>query len=132
MPYWGVQRATATPRGACPVCGRSGGLPVVTPKVGAMPDDADFERPVRGSRWSDSQSRAALQAIAEGVAEIAGFDLVGISAARDDGYLHTLCVVGPEEACAALADSLAPTQPLLDQLEVADDWGALKFVPHDR
>lgn len=97
-----------------------------------MPDDADFERPVRGSRWSDSQSRAALQAIAEGVAEIAGFDLVGISAARDDGYLHTLCVVGPEDACAVLIDSLAPTQPLLDQLEVAEDWGSLKFVPHDR
>jgi signal transduction histidine kinase len=97
-----------------------------------MPDDADFERPVRGSRWSDSQSRAALQAIAEGVAEIAGFDLVGISAARDDGYLHTLVVVGPEEASRVLLDSLAPTGPLLDQLQVADDWGALKFVPHDR
>ncbi|GAA4374627.1 GAF domain-containing sensor histidine kinase [Nocardioides caricicola] len=97
-----------------------------------MSDDADFERPVRGSRWSDSQSRAALQAIAEGVSEIAGFDLVGIAAVRDDGYLHQLVVVGPEEARAALLDSLAPTQPLLDQLEVAEDWGALKFVPHDR
>ncbi len=97
-----------------------------------MPDDADFERPVRGSRWSDSQSRAALQAIAEGVSEIAGFDVVGISAARNDGYLHTLVIVGPEDAREALIDSLAPTQPLLDQLESAEDWGALKFVPHDR
>ncbi|WP_243059683.1 cell wall metabolism sensor histidine kinase WalK [Nocardioides sp. SR21] len=97
-----------------------------------MTDDADFERPVRGSRWSDSQSRAALQAIAEGVAEIAGFDVVGIAAVRDDGYLHQLVVVGPEDARAALLDSLAPAQPLLDQLEVADDWGPLKFVPHDR
>ena len=97
-----------------------------------MPENHAFERPIRGSRWSDSESRAALQAIAEGVAEIAGFDLVGISAARDDGYLHTLVVVGPEDARRTLIDSLAPTQPLLDQLEVAEDWGALKFVPHDR
>ena len=97
-----------------------------------MPDDADFVRPVRGSRWSDSQSRAALQAIAEGVAEIAGFDLVGISAARDDGYLHTLVIVGPEEARKTLVDSLAPTQMMLDQLAVAEDWGPLKWIPHDK
>ncbi|WP_051548861.1 sensor histidine kinase [Nocardioides sp. URHA0032] len=96
-----------------------------------MPD-ADFVRPVRGSRWSDSQSRDALQAIAEGVSEIAGFDLVGISAARDDGYLHTLVVVGPEEARATLLDSLAPTQALLDQLALAEDWGPLKWIPHDK
>lgn len=97
-----------------------------------MSDDADFVRPVRGSRWSDDQSRAALQAIAEGVSEIAGFDVVGIAAVRDDGYLHQLVVVGPDDARQALIDSLAPVQPLLDQLEAADDWGALKFVPHDR
>lgn len=97
-----------------------------------MPDEADFVRPVRGSRWSDSQSKDALQAIAEGVSAIVGFDLVGISAARDDGYLHTLVVVGPEQARRTLLDTLAPTQPLLDQLQDAEDWGALKFVPHDR
>lgn len=97
-----------------------------------MSENADFERPIRGSRWSDNQSRDALQAIAEGVAEIAGFDLVGIAAVRDDGYLHQLVVVGPDDAREILLDSLAPTQPLLDQLKVADDWGALKFVPHDR
>ena len=97
-----------------------------------MSDAPDFIRPVRGSRWSDDQSRAALQVIAEGVSEIAGFDVVGISAARDDGYLHQLVVVGPDDARQALLDTLAPTQPLLDQLRDADDWGALKFVPHDR
>lgn len=91
----------------------------------------DFERPVRGTRWADSQSRDALMAIAEGVAEIAGFDLVGISAARDDGYLHTLVVVGPEEARRALHDTIAPTAPFLEQLAVAEDWGPLKWIPHD-
>lgn len=93
---------------------------------------AAFVRPIRGSRWSDRQSRDALQAIAEGVAEVAGFDLVGISVARDDGYLQALVIVGPDEARAVLVDSLAPTKDLLEQLETAEDWGALKFIPHDR
>jgi GAF domain-containing protein len=98
-----------------------------------MSEDApDSERPVRGSRWSDTPSRDALQAIAEGVAEAAGFDLVGISVARDDGYLHTLVLVGPEEARRVLIDSLAPVDQLLVQLETAEDWGALKFIPHDK
>ncbi|GAW51754.1 MULTISPECIES: sensor histidine kinase [unclassified Nocardioides] len=98
-----------------------------------MSEDApDFVRPVRGSRWSDTQSRDALQAIAEGVAEVAGFDLVGISVAREDGYLHTLALVGPEEARRVLVDSLAPVDQLLVQLETAEDWGALKFIPHDK
>lgn len=98
-----------------------------------MSDDApDFERPVRGSRWSDAQSRDALQAIAEGVAEVAGFDLVGISVVRDDGYLHTMVIVGPDEARDVLVDSLAPADQLLEQLETAEDWGALKFIPHDK
>lgn len=97
-----------------------------------MSESAELLPPVRASRWSDRQSRDALQAIAEGVAEVAGFDLVGISAVRDDGYLQTLVIVGPKEARKRLIDSLAPVAPLIEQLQQADDWGALKFVPHDR
>lgn len=97
-----------------------------------MIDSPDFERPVRGSRWSDDQSRQALQAIAESIAETTGFDLVGISVVRDDGYLQQLCIVGPEDARAVLLDSLAPLDPLLDALENAEDWGSLKYVRHDR
>lgn len=97
-----------------------------------MIDSPDFERPVRGSRWSDDQSRQALEAIAESIIETTGFDLVGISAVRDDGYLQQLCVVGPEEARAALIDSLAPLEPLLVALEVAEDWGWLKYVRYDK
>lgn len=90
------------------------------------------ERPVRGSRWSDDQSRAALQSIVETLAEASGFDVAGVSAVRDDGYLHRLCLVGPDEARERLLDSLAPVEPLVSALEHAEDWGAFKFVPHDR
>ena len=92
----------------------------------------DFERPVRGSRRSDDQARTSLTSLVDALAETIGFEIVGVSAVRDDGYLHLLCLIGPDDAREALVDTLAPVAPLLDQLEVADDWGALKFVPHDR
>ncbi len=95
-------------------------------------ESSDFVRPVRASRWSDAQSRDALQAIVEGVAEISAFEVVGVSVVREDGYLQIIALVGPEEARKELLDSLAPVAPLLEQLELADDWGTLKYVPHDR
>ncbi|KQW48036.1 hypothetical protein ASC77_16730 [Nocardioides sp. Root1257] len=95
-----------------------------------QPDD--FERPVRGSRWSDDQAREALLPIVETLAAVTGFEVIGVSGVRDDGYLHQLSVVGPADAREVLLDSLAPVAMLVDALTEADDWGALKFVPHDR
>ena len=97
-----------------------------------MTDSSGFERPVRGSRWSDDQARESLLPIIETLAEVTGFEVIGVSGVRDDGYLHHLCVVGPDDAREALLDSLAPAAMLVDALESADVWGALSFVPHDR
>lgn len=94
--------------------------------------DTEFERPARGSRWSDAQSREALQPIVESFAQATGFEVVGVSAVRDDGYLHILALAGPEEARAALLGSLAPVAPLMEALERAESWGRLQFVPHQR
>lgn len=91
-----------------------------------------FERPVRGSRWSDDQARDALLPIIETLAQVTGFEVIGVSGVREDGYLHHLSVVGPEDAREALLDSLAPAAMLVDALDSADVWGALSFVPHDR
>lgn len=98
-----------------------------------MPEQTEeFQRPVRGSRWSDDQARESLLPIVETLAQVTGFDVIGVSGVRDDGYLHHLCVVGPDDAREALLDSLAPAAMLVDALAVADVWGALSFVPHDR
>jgi signal transduction histidine kinase len=97
-----------------------------------MTDNSGFERPVRGSRWSDDQARESLLPIVETLAEVTGFEVIGVSGVREDGYLHHLCVVGPDDARAALLDSLAPAAMLVDALESADVWGTLSFVPHDR
>ncbi len=98
-----------------------------------MPEQTEgFQRPVRGSRWSDDQARESLLPIVETLAQVTGFDVIGVSGVRDDGYLHHLCVVGPDDAREALLDSLAPAAMLVDALAAADVWGALSFVPHDR
>lgn len=94
--------------------------------------DAVFERPARGSRWSDVQSRDALQPIVESFAQATGFEVVGVSAVRDDGYLHILALTGPQEARDSLLGSLAPVAPLLEALERAESWGRFQFVPHQR
>lgn len=91
-----------------------------------------LDRLVRGSRWSDDQARESLQAIVETLSRVTGFEVVGVSGIRDDGYLHVLALTGPDEARAVLLDSLAPAAPLLEALGAADVWGTLQFLPHDR
>ena len=75
--------------------------------------------------------RAALQFIAEGVTELAGFGVAAIGVVRD-GVLHTVAVAGDDEASEELGDIQTPVEALLAELENAEDWGAFKFVPHER
>jgi signal transduction histidine kinase len=75
--------------------------------------------------------RAALQFIAEGVTELAGFGVAAIGVVRD-GMLHTVAVAGDDEASKELRDTQTPVEALLAELETAEDWGAFKFVPHER
>ena len=75
--------------------------------------------------------RAALQLIAEGVTELAGFELAAISIVHD-GRLHTIAIAGAEHAEPELSTLNPPVAAVLAELENAEDWGMLKFVPHER
>ena len=75
--------------------------------------------------------RAALQLIAEGVTELAGFELAAISIVFD-GRLHTIAIAGDEHAQPELSTLNPPVAAVLAELENAEDWGMLKFVPHER
>ncbi len=72
---------------------------------------------------------AALQFVAEGVTELAGFELAALSIVHDE-HLHTVAVAGGDDA--ELSTVHTPVGALLAELEHAEDWGALKFVPHER
>jgi signal transduction histidine kinase len=75
--------------------------------------------------------RAALQLIAEGVTELAGFELAAISIVHD-GRLHTIAIAGDEYAGAEPSTLRPAVADVLAELERAEDWGMLKFVPHER
>jgi two-component system, OmpR family, phosphate regulon sensor histidine kinase PhoR len=83
-------------------------------------------------RWSDEPSRDALQLIAEGVTELAGFGIAAISVARDDGKLEVMAVAGSDAAREQLQGTRTPIDRLTKEIEKADDWGLLRFVPHER
>lgn len=95
-----------------------------TPPTGPVPS--------RPTSWSDAPSRDALQLIAEGVTELAGFGVAAISVAREDGKLEVMAVAGSEAAREQLQGTRTPVDRLAREIEKADDWGLLRFVPHER
>lgn len=82
--------------------------------------------------WSDAPSRDALQLIAEGVTQLAGFGVAAISAVREDGKMEVMAVAGSDAARVQLQGRRTPVDRLTGELEKADDWGLLRFVPHER
>lgn len=76
--------------------------------------------------------RDALELIAESAADLLGFAMAAVSLVDDD-VLRTVAVVGvhPDDR-----DTIMGRTPSVDRvmaaLEGADDWGRLRFMPHDR
>ncbi|NYD40364.1 ATP-binding protein [Nocardioides panaciterrulae] len=89
------------------------------------------QRPAHPSEWYDA-SREALQTIAEGVTQLAGFGVAAISVARDDGRLEVMAVAGNDEAHEQLLGTRTPIDRLESEIAHADEWGLLRFVPHER
>lgn len=72
-----------------------------------------------------------LRFVAEGVTALAGFDVVAISIVDGD-ELYMVAVAGSEDASRELLHVRAPVSDVLAELDVADEWGRMLFVPHDR
>jgi signal transduction histidine kinase len=79
--------------------------------------------------WSDAPTRASLQVLAEGAAALAGFAQSAISVRRGD-HLEVVATSGPE--LADLVGTWLPVEVLEKELAKSDDWGHLRFVPHER
>jgi signal transduction histidine kinase len=82
--------------------------------------------------WSDAPSRDALQLIAEGVTELAGFGIAAISVVRDDGKLEVMAVAGSDDARESLQGRRTPIDQLMVEIDKADEWGLMRFLPHER
>ncbi|HYJ26707.1 MAG TPA: HAMP domain-containing sensor histidine kinase [Nocardioides sp.] len=74
----------------------------------------------------------ALQNIAEGVTDLLGFEVAAISIARDDHTLEMVVVAGSAEAREQLLGHRTPISQIERELATAEEWGDLRFVPHER
>ncbi|HEX6486291.1 MAG TPA: ATP-binding protein [Nocardioidaceae bacterium] len=75
---------------------------------------------------------SVLQTVVNGVADVTGFAVAAVSYRHPDGHFEVVAVAG-DDACR---DQLLGARTSLDELagefDIADDWGLLKFIPHER
>lgn len=78
--------------------------------------------------WVDDQTRLHLQVLIEGAATLAGFEQSSITLRTDD-WFEVVAAAGVEED---FVGTRAPAASIELELARADEWGAWRFVPHER
>ena len=73
---------------------------------------------------------ASLQSVLEGIVEAIAFGAGAINYVRTDGTMEIVAVAGPAEAREALLGTVVPPGVLERELELAQRWGRLRFLPH--
>jgi len=107
-----------------------------------MPTDPPAQAPVdvsahalgeadHATSWADGTTHEALLVIAEGITQLAGFDVAAVSVCRDSQHMQVMAVAGSDEARDTLQGTYTPIARLMEELEHAQDWGMFKFVPHE-
>jgi diguanylate cyclase (GGDEF)-like protein/PAS domain S-box-containing protein len=73
-----------------------------------------------------------LQAVADGVVEGLGFGVAVVNLVHDADFVQVVAVAGSQEATDLLLGETGTLVGWQKALSAADEWGGLKFVPHDR
>jgi signal transduction histidine kinase len=73
----------------------------------------------------------AFQLIADAITHIGGFGVAAISVVRGS-HLVVEAISGSDQAREQLTGARTPIANMLDEIALADDWGAFRFLPHDR
>jgi diguanylate cyclase (GGDEF)-like protein/PAS domain S-box-containing protein len=76
--------------------------------------------------------RGTVQAVAEVVVSAVGFGVAAVSVVRPNGGVKTIAVAGNEEARDELIGVQRPLSEYEEEFAVAEEWGLLRFVPHER
>ncbi len=87
---------------------------------------------VLAEAWSRTALQDALQQIAEGVTEVAGFGVAAVSVLRESGEFEVVAVAGNDDCRETLLGNFTPLADIEAELAVAEEWGRLRFVPHER
>jgi diguanylate cyclase (GGDEF)-like protein/PAS domain S-box-containing protein len=73
-----------------------------------------------------------LQAVVEGVVDVVGFEVAAINHVLPDGSFQTRAVAGNATACEQLLNERLPEDAFDAEFVLAEHWGTLRFVPHER
>ena len=96
-----------------------------------MPDTAGAEKQGPGADaagWADDQTRQHLQVLVESVATLAGFEQSAITLRRVHDYQILVAAGVPD----GFAGTRIPLSAMEKEMSRSDDWGAWRFVPHER
>ncbi len=101
------------------------------PVVGPTSPVAAAVVPDESTSWADGTTHEALLVIAEGITQLAGFDVAAVSVVRDSQHMQVMAVAGSDEARDTLLGTFTPITRLMEELEHAEDWGMFQFVGHE-
>jgi diguanylate cyclase (GGDEF)-like protein/PAS domain S-box-containing protein len=73
-----------------------------------------------------------LQSAVDGVVEGLGFGVAVVNLVHADGSFEVVAVAGSDDARAELLGTTSPGGAFDAEFAVAEQWGGLRFVPHDR
>jgi diguanylate cyclase (GGDEF)-like protein/PAS domain S-box-containing protein len=73
-----------------------------------------------------------LQAVVDGVVNGLGFGIAVLNLRHTDGKFEVIAVAGSPEARAALLGTVSAADIFDSEFALADVWGRLRFVPHER
>lgn len=82
--------------------------------------------------WQVSGLDEALQVIVEGASKVAGFGAAALNVIRENDEFEIVAVAGDQPGIPELIGTRTPRSQFEQELASAQDWGLLKFVPHDR
>ena len=101
------------------------------PAVAALIDVSDLIAAMHGSSDLDTM----LQGVVDGVVDRLGFQVALVDRLDDSGpmpYFEAVAVAGDPEGSEVLRSRRVAAAGMLAELEIADHWGSLRFMPHDR
>lgn len=75
---------------------------------------------------------ATAQAVVDAVVNAVGFEVAALSIATSKGDFRTVAVAGSDAARKHLLQAQRPASHYEEEFALAQDWGSLKFVPHER
>jgi diguanylate cyclase (GGDEF)-like protein/PAS domain S-box-containing protein len=73
-----------------------------------------------------------LQSVVDGVVEGLGFGVAVVNLVHADGSFEVFAVAGSDDARTELLGTGSPSGAFDAEFAVAEHWGGLRFVPHDR